>query len=419
MAETEERGRTTTPAVTTEEIHVTGTLVWYYYVCHRQVWLMSRQVTPDEDHPSIDLGRFIHEYSYQRDRKELTFGHLKLDVLGVEHGQLVIGEVKKSSRHRQSARMRLLFYLDELRRRGVAAKGELRFPQEKRREKVIEKLLEFLSQKEVLLHYFSHYGYYMGTFYPREHMSSGYMILRQAETYLDEGRRLALARAFVEGAHKNMTQVLRYYARRGREVDEMVQGIEALASEVPACKTTEELMAIEGNMRNVYYGAFDAIVGDPAFAFEARSRRPPRNFMNTLISFGNSVIYVVTLSEIYKTHLDPRIGYLHATNFRRFTLNLDVSEVFKPIVVDRAIFSVIDRKQVSPQDFVTGTEGVMLTEKGRQVFVNELDSKLDTTIRHRSLGRDVSYRRLIRLELYKIEKHIMGEKPYEPFVARW
>lgn len=119
-----------------EDVHVTGTLVWYYYICQRQVWLMARQMTPDEDHPSIEMGRFIHEYSYERERKELTLGHLKIDLIRHERGQLVVGETKKSSRYRKSARMQLLFYLDELRLRGVNARGELRFPQEKRKEQV-------------------------------------------------------------------------------------------------------------------------------------------------------------------------------------------------------------------------------------------------------------------------------------------
>ena len=119
-----------------DSAYVTGTLVWYYYVCPRQVWLMGRHLTPDEEHPSIDLGRFIHEHSYEREKKELTVGHLKMDILKVVDGQLVIGEVKKSSRHTESARMQLLFYLDELSKLGINARGELRFPEERRREEV-------------------------------------------------------------------------------------------------------------------------------------------------------------------------------------------------------------------------------------------------------------------------------------------
>lgn len=282
-----------------------------------------------------------------------------------------------------------------------------------------KKFLEFLSQKEIIMHYFSHYGYYMGTFYPREHLNSGYMILKQAEHYLDEDCRLEIARELVRGAGKNIRQVLKYYHSRGKDVEEKLNNIERLLTEIEATSDIAALMALEGNMREHYYHAFDAIIGDPDFVFEERTRRPPKNYLNTLISFGNSLLYTICLSEIYKTHLDPRIGYLHATNFRRFTLNLDLAEIFKPIIVDRLIFSLLGRKKLAKQDFERGTEGILLKEKGRKSFIQEFDAKLKTTIKHRDLGRHVSYRRLIRMELYKLEKHLIGEKKYTAYVARW
>ena len=284
---------------------------------------------------------------------------------------------------------------------------------------VNKKFLEFLSQKEIILHYFSHHGYYMGSFYPREHLNSGYMILRQAEYYLDEEKRLAIARSFVTGAARNIRQVLKYYSNRDKEVTEPLASIEKLMNGINDCGEIAALMAIEGNMRDYYYKSFDKIIGDPNFAFRERTRRPPKNYLNTLISFGNSIMYTICLSEIYKTHLDPRIGYLHTTNFRRFTLNLDVAEIFKPIIIDRLIFTLLGRKMITINDFERDTEGVIIKEKGKKSFVEQLEEKLKTTITHREIGRPISYRRLVRLELYKLEKHLMGEKEYQPFVAQW
>lgn len=282
-----------------------------------------------------------------------------------------------------------------------------------------KKLLEFISQKEIILHYFNHYGYYMGSFYPREHLNSGFIILKQAEHYLDETKRLTIARTYVHGAVMNIRQVLKYYQNRGKDVGERLKAIEELRGQIESCADVAALMAIEGNIRDHYYKTFDTIIGDADFCFQERTRRPPKNFLNTLISFGNSLMYTLCLSEIYKTHLDPRIGYLHATNFRRFSLNLDVAEIFKPIIIDRIIFSCLGRKMITKNDFDRDTEGIMLKEKAKKCFIEELDAKLNTTINHRDLGRSVSYRRLIRLELYKLEKHILGEKQYEPFVAQW
>lgn len=282
-----------------------------------------------------------------------------------------------------------------------------------------KRFLEFCSQKEIIVHYFNNYGYYSGTFYPREHYNSGYMILRQAEAYLNEKSRVELAQQFVAGAAQNIRQVLKYYQNRDKNVGLQLQVIEELRERIKETQEIPELMAIEGNIREQYYKAFDAIHGQKEFVFEGRSKRPPKNEMNTLISFGNSIVYSTVLSEIYKTHLDPRIGYLHATNFRRFSLNLDVAEIFKPILVDRVIFTLIGKKMISKKDFKKESGGLMLKETGRRVFVEEMENRLKTTITHRNIGNPVSYRRLVRLELYKLEKHLMGESAYEPFISQW
>jgi CRISPR-associated protein Cas1 len=284
-----------------------------------------------------------------------------------------------------------------------------------------KRFLEFASQKEMILHFFNHYGYYVGSFYPREHLNSGYMILKQAEVYLDPEGRINLARRFVEGAISNILKVLDYYARRkgSSGVEDICSSIERLASTLPHQTTTDALMAIEGNIRDMYYSAFDEIIEDEDFKFESRTRRPPKNRMNALISFGNSLLYTTVLSEIYKTHLDPRIGFLHTTNFRRFTLNLDVAEIFKPIFVDRMIFSLINKGELKKNHFEKRMDGVVMNEEGMKIFSKEFEERLLKTITHKKIGKPVSNRRLIRLELYKLEKYIMGEEEYKPFVWEW
>lgn len=115
---------------------VTGTLIWYYFICKREVWLMIHQITADQDDENLDLGRFINEHRYQRSRKEFSIGHIVVDRVRKENGELIIGEVKKSSRFLESARYQLLYYLDTLRQMGIEAQGELLFPEERRREEV-------------------------------------------------------------------------------------------------------------------------------------------------------------------------------------------------------------------------------------------------------------------------------------------
>jgi len=282
-----------------------------------------------------------------------------------------------------------------------------------------KKLIDFLSQKGILIHFYNYYGFYEGSFYPREHLNSGALILKQAEFYNDLQKRFNLARKFVKGAFLNMMRVLEYYNSRDTDLSEEIKRIEDLEKSLGNFSEIDELMAIEGNAKDIYYRSFNKVIKNENFYYEGRERRPPRNMINALISFGNSLIYTYILSEIYKTHLDPRIGFLHSTNFRRFSLNLDVAEIFKPIIVDRLIFKVINKEMIKENHFMEELGGIYLNEKGRRIFIEEMDNKMRTTIKHRRLGRHVSYRSLIRLELYKIEKHLIGDEEYEPFVIWW
>lgn len=282
-----------------------------------------------------------------------------------------------------------------------------------------KRLLEFLTKQHILLHFYNYRGYYVGTYYPREHYNSGYMILRQAEHYMDEAKRLDLARRFVKGALFNLYKVVRYYRNRGKPLEDIELSLVQHRSRLDDIRDIAALMQAEGQARNAYYAAFDKILEKPDFAFEQRSRRPPRNRINALISFGNSLLYTAVLSEIYRTHLDPRIGFLHATNFRRFTLNLDVAEVFKPALVDRVIFTLVSKDQIKVSDFNEELNGLYLNDRGRRVFLEAWEKRLKSTFYHRGWKRNITYRRAIRLELYKLEKHLMDEKAYIPFRLRW
>lgn len=282
-----------------------------------------------------------------------------------------------------------------------------------------KKFLDFASQKGILIHFFNYYEYYTGTFYPREHLNSGYVILKQAEAYLQEEKRVLIAKKIIRTAINNILVVLKYYSKRGKDLQEVIADIEEKWSLMEDCSSTAELMAYEGNIRESYYKAFNIILDEPDFVFTNRSRRPPKDKINALISFGNSMMYTTVLSEIYQTNLDPRIGYLHATNNRRFSLNLDLAEIFKPVIVDRVIFSLINKRVITAKDFDNNFGGILLKDSGKKKFIEEYNKKLLTTIHHKSIGTAVSYKRLIRLEAYKLQKLITEDADYEGFVCEW
>ncbi len=119
-----------------------------------------------------------------------------------------------------------------------------------------------------MIHFFNYYGYYVGTYYPREHLNSGYMILKQAEYYLNEEERMVLARLFIDGSVRNILNVLRYYKNRGKDLKNIEEHIVKLSNEIENCNSTTELMAIEGNIRETYYQSFDIIIDNENFRFE-------------------------------------------------------------------------------------------------------------------------------------------------------
>ena len=279
-------------------------------------------------------------------------------------------------------------------------------------------LFNYLGQKHIPVHFFDYYKHYTGSFSPREYLLAGKMLVAQTDAYRNKKHRLKIAHALVEGATFNMLKNLRYYSNRGKNIEQQTLQLEALRQEIPNTHSIQELMGIEGNSRQNYYTAFDEIVD--GYAWEGRRKRPPKNELNALVSFGNSMCYTLCLDAIYNSQLNPTISYLHEPGVRRYSLALDVAEIFKPILVDRLLFRLCNRRELREEHFDFIDHACFLSERGRKVFVKAWEDRLQQSIQHRKLNRAVSYRHLVRLECYKIAKHLLGmEETYTPFKAWW
>jgi len=283
---------------------------------------------------------------------------------------------------------------------------------------VNKRALEFLAKRQVALHFFDYYGNYVGSFWPKKQLNSGWVIIKQCEHYLNKEKRLLLAKKFVIGGIKNMLQNLFYYHRRGiSQIDRTIRKINFLGSTLQRTREIPELMGLEGKIRKEYYLAFNSIIKNADFSFKIREKHPPTTPLNALISFGNSLLYAVILKEIYNTHLDPRVAFLHESKYRAFSLHLDVAEIFKPILVDRLIFKLTNKKIVTIKDFQREGKAYFLNNNGKRKFVEHFDKKLGTTIKIKRKKR--SYRQIIRIELYKLERHLLGDTLFEPFEIKW
>lgn len=279
-------------------------------------------------------------------------------------------------------------------------------------------LLNFLGANEITVHFFNYYSFYTGSFSPRDRLPAGELLVKQVEHYTDPAKRLLLARGFVEAAASNIYRNLRYYNGRGKDLSTPMNQIASLKADMAYAKDVQELMGYEGTVHKIYYETWNTLI-EQKIDFSKRVKRPPDNMINTLISFMNSLIYTKVLSEIYHTQLNPTVSFLHVPGVRRFSLCLDIAEIFKPLLGDRLIFSLLNRNQIAPDSFTKELNGLHLTKSASQSVVQCLDERLKTTIYHKELDKQVSYQYLIRLECYRLIKHILGEKRYEGFKIWW
>lgn len=277
------------------------------------------------------------------------------------------------------------------------------------------KLIDFLSKNGITLHLFNHYEGYSGTFYPRDKYVSGKLTISQVEAY--HKKRKKISKAIVHGIAKNIHEILYHYYRH--DCKELKQYLDKLKNEIPIeiaeANTINEIMLVEAKIWNGFYETFNLFLRKD-FVMNKRVKKPPDNPINALISFGNSILYTKTISQIYQTHLNQTVSFLHSPSDSRFSLSLDLCEVFKPIIVYKTIFDCINNRKLNAEKhFEKKVNYCLLNDTGKKIFIAALEERFSQTYENPKLKRKVSLLTSIKYDAYKLIKEILEDKEFIPF----
>jgi CRISPR-associated protein Cas1 len=280
------------------------------------------------------------------------------------------------------------------------------------------KFLDFISRAGITLHLFNYHGNYSGSFYPKEQLVSGDLTIKQSMCFIE--RRLVIAKVIVEAIAANIHETLYHYFRHGKK--ELKQTLDWLKDDVKKFLskdlTIEQILFIEGQIWSRFYDSFKYFLPED-FVMNKRVKRPPDNPINALVSFGNTLLYTKTISSIYETHLNQTISFLHSPREGRFSLSLDISEAFKPIVVFKTIFDLVGKKRIQvAKHFDKSLNYALLNEEGKKIFIDAFETRINETFMHKKLKRKTSFKNCIKLDGYKLIKYIVEGKDFKPFLLK-
>jgi CRISPR-associated protein Cas1 len=280
------------------------------------------------------------------------------------------------------------------------------------------KFLDFVAKAGITLHFFNYYGHYSGSFYPKDYLISGDLTVRQSLAYVEN--RLEIAKSIIRAIAKNIYEVLYHYYRHGSS--ELKPFLDWLRTDVDKMLEKEihikQILFIEGQIWSRFYDSFKYFLPED-FLINKRVKRPPDNPMNALISFGNTLLYTKTITAIYHTHLNQSISYLHEPREARFSLSLDLSEAFKPILVFKTIFELVNRRKLQvTKHFEKKLNYALLNEDGKKIFLEAFENRVNEKFKHTKLKRLVSYNTAIKLDGYKLIKFLVEGKEFVPFLLK-
>lgn len=304
--------------------------------------------------------------------------------------------------------------------------------------------LHLLLERNIEITFLGYYGQFKGRLSPPFSKNS---LLRMAQyrAHQDMAKRCELARRFVIGKLSNQCQRLQRYNRthQHEEVSQaigqmtaIIQNVATLSLDKAQAMPTmpplasgdnpiggtplETILGLEGAGSAVYFQSFGKLISNQErWPFAGRVKRPPTDPVNALLSFGYSLLTNKVASAVQLVGFDHFVGYLHSSFYGRPALALDVLEEFRPVIVDSIVLTLLNRRMLTPDDFVVELGAYRLKQEKRKVFFTALEERLNEEIHHPIFGYKVSYQRCIELQVRLLAKCLTGEiDEYPPFFVR-
>jgi len=266
------------------------------------------------------------------------------------------------------------------------------------------------------------YGKYHGRLVSTE-SRFGLLRQRQLQSTTSAQTRLKIAREIVRGKLCNQrTLLLRYRRERSLDsLDTIIKGVEKALGKLDGAAELTTLLGIEGTASSMYYAGFRRLLKQD-LGFNARRRRPPPDPVNSLLSFGYTLLVYGVQSAVSTVGLDPFLGFLHGTEYSRPSLVLDLMEEFRAVIVDSLVLRIINTSVMGPDDFQQSeAEGkmVLITQKGIKKYVHHFEERMQDKIQHPATGQRVTYRRSFELQARQLARVITGqEENYKPFLVK-
>ena len=222
----------------------------------------------------------------------------------------------------------------------------------------------------------------------------------------------------IKGQLKNSLSLLKYYHKKGRPLCDNIEAIASFLEKVDMVTEIKELLIIEANAKQFYYGAFYKILLNDSFKFVKRSKNPPRNEVNAMLSYGYSLLYALLLSILNRSSLLPQISFIHSLSKECDSLQYDLADIFKPVLIDRLVLRLIRKKQINNIHFDYAKDGrCYLNKEGIKIYIQEFDAVLKATINVN--GKSYSYKSLLSNEVHHLSNYIKGKsETYKPFVMK-